>query len=157
MIADSEPRAPQGRKAPVPPGSAQQCPISSSKRSGQHLAFGPTPSPARYVNLGKSFISPDLSIVCCLFRAAPKAYGSSQARSQIGATAAGLSHSHNNVGSKPGLRPASQLTASQILNPLSEARDQTRNLMDTSWIHFCYTTTGTALNILRGFFCLFVF
>jgi len=31
----------------------------------------------------------------------------------------------------------------QILNPLSEARDQTRILMDTSWICFCCATTGT--------------
>ena len=29
------------------------------------------------------------------------------------------------------------------LNPLSEARDQTYNLMDTSWTHFCCATTGT--------------
>ena len=25
----------------------------------------------------------------------------------------------------------------QILNPLSEARDQTQMLLDTSWVHFC--------------------
>ena len=31
----------------------------------------------------------------------------------------------------------------QILNPLSEARDRTCILMDTSGIHFCCTTTGT--------------
>ena len=31
----------------------------------------------------------------------------------------------------------------QILNPLSKARDQTRNLVVPSWIHFCCTTTGT--------------
>ena len=31
----------------------------------------------------------------------------------------------------------------QILNPLSEARDQTRNLMVPSWIHFHPTMTGT--------------
>ena len=34
-------------------------------------------------------------------RAAPTAYGGSQARSPIGAVAAGLRHGHNNVGSKP--------------------------------------------------------
>jgi len=31
----------------------------------------------------------------------------------------------------------------QILNPLSEARDYTCNLMDNSWIHFHSTTTRT--------------
>ena len=31
----------------------------------------------------------------------------------------------------------------QILNPLSEARDQTRNLMVPSWVRFHCTTTGT--------------
>ena len=30
----------------------------------------------------------------------------------------------------------------QILNPLSEAKDQTRNLMIPSWILFCCTTMG---------------
>ena len=32
----------------------------------------------------------------------------------------------------------------QILNPLSEARDRTDNLMVPSWIHFCCATTGTS-------------
>ena len=31
----------------------------------------------------------------------------------------------------------------QILNPLSEARDQTHILMDTNWIHFLRATIGT--------------
>ena len=50
-----------------------------------------------------------------LFRAAPTAYGSSQARGRIRATAAGLCHSHNNAGSKPCLWPTPQLTA--MLDP----------------------------------------
>ena len=66
-----------------------------------------------------------------VFRAAPVAYGGSQARGQIG-TAAGLRHSHSN--------PESQC---QILNPLIEARDRTHNLIVPSGIHFCCTTTGT--------------
>ena len=48
--------------------------------------------------------------VCCLFRAAPSAYGGSQARSQIGAIATGLCHSHSNAGSstyqaRQGIKP----------------------------------------------------
>ena len=35
-----------------------------------------------------------------LFRATPVAYGGSQARGPVGATAAGLHHSHSNTGSK---------------------------------------------------------
>ena len=57
------------------------------------------------------------------FRATP---GGSQARDPIQATAAGLHHSHSNVGSEPCLQPMLQLTAmpdpqpterSQGLNP----------------------------------------
>ena len=39
------------------------------------------------------------------FGATPSAYGSSQARSRIGATAACLHHSHSNAGSEPCLQP----------------------------------------------------
>ena len=69
-----------------------------------------------------------------LFRPVPRAYayGVSQARGQI----AGLHHSHSNMGSKLHLWPTPQLTATLILNPLSEASDRTRNLMVTSRIHF---------------------
>ena len=45
------------------------------------------------------------------YRAALAAYGGSQARGRIGATAAGLHHSHSNMGSEPRLRPTPQLTA----------------------------------------------
>ena len=38
-----------------------------------------------------------------LFGAVPAACGGFQARGQIGATAAGLHHSHSNIGSKPHL------------------------------------------------------
>ena len=60
--------------------------------------------------------------VFCLFRAATMAYGGSQARGQIGAVAASLHHSSQQH---------------RILSPLSEARDGTRVLMDTSEIHYC--------------------
>ena len=44
-------------------------------------------------------------------RAAPTAYGGSQARGQIGAVAAGLHHSHSHTRSEPCLRPPPQLMA----------------------------------------------
>ena len=46
-----------------------------------------------------------------LFRAAPEAYGGSQARGRNGVRAAGLCHSHSNMGSKLCLQPTPQLTA----------------------------------------------
>ena len=68
------------------------------------------------------------------------AYAGFKTRGLIGATAASLTHSHSNSGSEPYLRPTPQL---RIFNPLSEARDRTRNLMVLSRIHFCCTTKGT--------------
>ena len=47
----------------------------------------------------------------CFFRAAPAAYGGSQAKGQIRAVAAGLHHSHSNADSKPCLQPTPQLKA----------------------------------------------
>ena len=44
-------------------------------------------------------------------RAAPVAYGGSQARGLIGAVAAGLRQSHSSEGSEPRLQPTPQLTA----------------------------------------------
>ena len=41
------------------------------------------------------------SLFFCLFRAAPTAYGGSQARGQIGAVASVLHYSHSNARSKP--------------------------------------------------------
>ena len=49
------------------------------------------------------FIYLFIYLVFLSFRATPVAYGGSQARSQIGAVAAGLHHSHSNVGSEPHL------------------------------------------------------
>ena len=46
-----------------------------------------------------------------LFRAAPVAYGGSQARDLIGAVATSLCQRHSNAGSEPRLQPTSQLTA----------------------------------------------
>ena len=49
-----------------------------------------------------------LGVFFCLFRAAPVAYGSSQAGGRIGATAASLRHSQSNTGSEPHLQPTPQ-------------------------------------------------
>ena len=46
-----------------------------------------------------------------LFRAAPVAYGSSQARDQIETAAAGQYHRHSNATSEPCLQPTPQLMA----------------------------------------------
>ena len=54
---------------------------------------------------GMSCIHGKYIYIFCLFRAAPAAYGISQARGQIRAMGAGLRRSHNNAGSKPHLRP----------------------------------------------------
>ena len=62
-----------------------------------------------------------------LFRATSTAYGSSRARGGIGAAAAGLHHSSRQH---------------QILNPLNEARDGARVLMDASWDRFRCATMG---------------
>ena len=77
--------------------------------------------------------------VFLLVRASHVAYGSFQARGQIGAVAAG--HSHSNLGSEPCLWPTPQLTATPILSPLREAKDGTHVLMDPSQVHDCWATT----------------
>ena len=46
-----------------------------------------------------------------LFRVAPTAYGSSQAKGPIEAAAASLHHTHSNARSEPHLRPTPQLMA----------------------------------------------
>ena len=73
-----------------------------------------------------------LKNIILLFRAAPAAYGGSQARNQIGATTASLRHSHSNTGSELCLPPTPQLT--ETPDPLSKASDRTRNLMFPSRI-----------------------
>jgi len=68
------------------------------------------------------------------FRAAPEAYGSSWAKGQIRAAAAGLHHSHSNARSEPRLWPHHGSRQHWILNPLSDARDRTCILMNASRI-----------------------
>ena len=88
------------------------------------------------------------------FRAAPMAYGGSQARGWIWAVAAGLRYSHSNTGSQPCLWTRSQLNAGSF-NPMSKTRDQTCVLMVTSQILFCWATRGTPqMTFFWLFFCL---
>ena len=61
-----------------------------------------------------------------LFRAAPAAYGGSQARGRVGAIAAGLHHSHSNAGSELHLWPTPQLMA--MTDPQPTAQGQGSNL-----------------------------
>ena len=68
----------------------------------------------------------------CLFRAASVAYGGSQARSWIGATASGYTTATAKHDPSWVCNPHRSSQQCQILNPLSEARDRTWVLMDTS-------------------------
>ena len=72
------------------------------------------------------------------FRAIPATYESYRARGWIGATAGSLHHGPSKLGSD--LSHICNLHYSslqcQIFNPLSEVRDRTRILMDTSQISF---------------------
>ena len=77
---------------------------------GMEKENSPTEVPGDEFTLGKYFF-----VVIVLFRAAPVAYGGSQARSQIRATANGLCHSHSNAGSEPHLQPTPQFMA--MLDP----------------------------------------
>ena len=78
-----------------------------------------------------------------LFRAAFLAYGGSHFRGQIRAVAVNLCHSHSNGGFRLSLRLHHSSQQYWILNPLSKARNRTRNLTVPSWIHFRCLTMGT--------------
>ena len=78
----------------------------------------------------------------CLFRAAPVAYGGSQARAPkelwpAYATATATRDPSHVCDLYHSSRQC------WILNPLSEARDPTHVLMDTSWVWYHWTTMGT--------------
>ena len=57
-----------------------------------------------------------------LCRAAPAAYGASQARGPIGAVADGLHHNHSNARSEPPLRPTPQLTETPDAKPTEQGQ-----------------------------------
>ena len=84
-------------------------------------------------------------------RAAPVAYGGSQAGVQselqpppyARATATATAAATPDPSRVCNLHPSSQQC--RILNPLSEARDRTQNLMVPSWIRFHCATMGTPI------------
>ena len=79
-----------------------QCPFLKPRPLFQHLTCCEFPSVLC------------VSFFFCLFafsRAAPVAYGGSQARGLMGAVATSLCQSHSNTESKPHLQPTPQLTA----------------------------------------------
>ena len=81
----------------------------------------------------------------CLFRALPLAYGSSQARGQITGAAAGLPKATATPDPSCICNLHHISRQSRILDPLSETRDRTRNLIVSSQIHFCCATMGTPI------------
>ena len=102
-----------------PMGPWKLWPLSSS------LALSHTLSLSR-LQLMEIFV-----FVFCFFRATPAAYGGSQARSQIGAAAAGIHRSHSNARRKPDLQPIPQLMA--VPDPQFTERGQGIELV-SSWI-----------------------
>ena len=88
----------------------------------------------------------------CLFRVTPTAHGDSQARGQIGAAATGLCHSHSKAGPSHVCDLHQRSQKCLILSPLSEVRDQTCILMDTSQINFLWAMTGTPVGEHLGCF-----
>ena len=95
---------------------------------------------------GTSYISSFLSFSLSFAFLGPAAYGNSQARGWIGAAAASLRYSHSNARSK--LHHSSQQQC-WIPNPLREAGDQTRILMNTSQVRYHWAAMGTPLHIFR--------
>ena len=87
------------------------------------------------------------SSVCFFFRATPTVHGGSQARGRIGATVAGLHHSHSHARSEPRLGPTPQPWQRWIPNPLSEAWDRTRILMDTRQVCYRQAAMGTPVSL----------
>ena len=99
----------------------------------------------------------------CFFRAAPAAYAGSQVKGQLRATASKLFYNtaatlHCSCHPTPQLPSYITATATQgwsriatwrqcqILNPLSEVREQTGVFMDTGQVHYHWATVGTPEN-----------
>ena len=81
--------------------------------------------------------------VCGLVRAAPSHMEIPRVGVLIRASGAGLHHSHSNARSEPHLRLHHSWRSCWILNPLSKARNGTRNLVVPGWIRFRFAMMGT--------------
>ena len=86
-----------------------------------------------------------------LFRATPMAYGGSQARGPVRATAAGLHHSHSNTRSELHLWPTYSSWQHQILNPLNEERDRAIK-PGSSWILVRFVNHRAAMGTPHSYF-----
>ena len=82
--------------------------------------------------------SPELLLSMSLILLASVAYGSSQARGWIGASAVSPHYSHSNTSSSHIHDLHHSSWQRWILNPLSEVRNQTLIPTDTSWVHYCW-------------------
>ena len=69
-----------------------------------------------------------------------------QARRPIRVTSARLCHDHSNERLSHVCNLQHRSQQCQILNLLSETGNWTHILMDTSWIRFCWATTGTPIH-----------
>ena len=85
--------------------------------------------------------------VLCLFRVTPTAHGGSQARGPIGATAAGLCHSHSNARSELALRPTPQLMAMPDPQPTERGRAGIKPV--TSWFLVGFVSTAPRRELPR--------
>ena len=81
--------------------------------------------------------------ICISFKAAPMAYGNSQATGWIVATAANQPHGHSKAGPEPHLWPTSQLIATPGPQPTEWGQGSNPHPHGCSWIHFHCALTGT--------------
>ena len=119
-------------------------------------AGGDTPSHCTVTTLGESgeriqMISYFNLIFIFLFRATPVAYGSSQARGWIRATAASLHRSHSNARSNNICDLWCCWRQCQLLNPPEQGQGLNPS-PHKCYVRFltCWTTTGTPCFILTG-------
>ena len=101
-----------------------------------------------YSKFIQSCLEDILSVILIFLRAASMAYGNLQARDRIRAAAAILptATATRNPSCICDLHHSSQQC--QILNWVSEAKDGTRILMDSSWVWYHWATTGTPLSVI---------